>query len=220
MEESNRPVPGVDYPRTLKEFEAWFATDAECRQFLVRLRWPHGFFCPRCGRAGPPWITARGYLHCRHCQGEVSPAAGTLFERTRTSLRVWFLAIWSVADPKRGTSALELHRILSLGSYQTAWAWLHKLRRVMVPAVDDRLTCSVEVGEVILRSEDDYLSPWHIERRPLVLVAAERRSGRIGRIRLRHVPDLSRKRLLAFVLDAVAPGSLVNTNGVKNYGPV
>ena len=217
MATPRRPTPGVDYPRTAKEFEARFPTEEACRGFLVRLRWPDGYDCPSCGHTEPPWITARGYLHCRDCQGEISPTAGTLFERSRTPLRVWFQALWRLADPAGGPNARALQRTLGLGSYQTAWAWMHKLRRAMAPAVDDRLTGSIEVGEIILGFEDDTFSPSHVEQRPLVLVAAERRSGRIGRIRLRHVPDLSRKRLLGFVLETVVPGSLVNTNGAQNY---
>ena len=81
MATPRRPTPGVDYPRTAKEFEARFPTEEACRGFLVRLRWPDGYDCPSCGHTEPPWITARGYLHCRDCQGEISPTAGTLFVR-------------------------------------------------------------------------------------------------------------------------------------------
>ena len=71
--DEQRPGPGLDYPRTFQEFDAWFAEEAGCRDYLVRVRWPRGFVCPRCGYKEEPWTTARGYLHCRTCQGEISP---------------------------------------------------------------------------------------------------------------------------------------------------
>ena len=58
--------------------------------------------------------------------------AGTIFEGTRKPLRTWFLAMWFVTSQKQGVSALGLRRVLGLGSYRTAWVWLHKLRRAMV----------------------------------------------------------------------------------------
>src|SRR5215831_9442539 len=42
------------YPRTVLEFRDWFADDAACRDYLVRLRWPEGFRCPKC-RAADHW---------------------------------------------------------------------------------------------------------------------------------------------------------------------
>ena len=76
--------------------------------------------------------TARGQLRCNRCQRQTSVTAGTIFEGTRKPLRLWFQAMWYVTNQKHGVSALGLQRILGLGSYQTAWAWLHKLRRAMV----------------------------------------------------------------------------------------
>lgn len=100
--------------------------------YLVRLRWPTGFRCPHCDARDEPWVTARNCLLCKGCRGEVSITAGTLFAGTRKSLRAWFLAIWFVTSQKHGASALGLQRVLGVGSYQTAWTWLHKMRRAMV----------------------------------------------------------------------------------------
>lgn len=132
MDTFPEPVAGIDYPRNLQEFDRWFADEAACRSYVFRVRWPEGYQCFRCQSKAPPWITSRGYLHCRQCGGEISITAGTVFERTGKPLRVWFQAIWLVTSQKHGTSALGLQRVLGLGSYQTAWSWLHKLRRAMV----------------------------------------------------------------------------------------
>lgn len=78
---------------------------------------------------------------------------GRIFQDTRTPLPVWFRAMWHVASQKTGTSALGLQQVLGLGSYETAWTWLHKLRRAMVRPGRDRLAGQVEVDETYLGAE-------------------------------------------------------------------
>ncbi len=146
-EEHSVPVAGIDCPRNFEEFNRWFTDEAACRSYIFRLRWPKGYQCQRCGSERSPWVTSRGYLHCQECQREISITAGTVFERTRMPLRTWFLAMWLVTGQKQGASALGLQRVLGLGSYQTAWTWLHKLRRAMVRPGRERLRGRVEVDE-------------------------------------------------------------------------
>lgn len=217
MEEAHHPVAGVDYPSTFAVFETWFPDEPACRAFLVRLRWPDGFLCPRCGQKRTPWTTARGYLHCPACQGEVAPMAGTLFERAHTPLRLWFLAIWFVTSQKHGASALGLQRVLGLGSYRTAWTWLHKLRRAMVRPGRDRLTGVVEVDETYLGAPESGVQGRETECKAIVAVAVERRGRALGRIRLGRVADVSGESLLPFVKDAVTPGARVHTDGWGGY---
>jgi ribosomal protein L37AE/L43A len=135
-----------DYPRTLAEFEDRFSTEAAYRVYPMALRWPEGFRCPRCGH-GRAWATRTGLWQCAGCDYQASVTAGTIFEGTRKPLRMWFRAMWYLTSSKARTSALGLQRILGLGSYQTAWTWLHKLRRAMVRPDRDRLTGRVEVDE-------------------------------------------------------------------------
>ena len=121
-----------DYPRTLPEFEERFASEAACRAYLRQLRWPGGFRCPAC-ETDRGWATGRSDLmECAHCHHQTSVTAGTIFEGTRKPLTMWFRAMWWVTSQKTGVSAVGLQCQLGLGSYQTAWAWLHKLRRAMV----------------------------------------------------------------------------------------
>jgi transposase-like protein len=131
VENAPHPIGGIDYPRTLKEFDEWFASEAACAEFVRRVRWPDGFRCPSCAET-EAWTTGRGQFRCSRCQRQISPTAGTIFEGTRKPLRLWFQAMWYVTNQKHGVSALGVQRILGLGSYQTAWTWLHKLRRAMV----------------------------------------------------------------------------------------
>jgi hypothetical protein len=80
--------------------------------------------------------------------------AGTVFDRTRTPLTVWFTACWLFATQKNGVSALSLRRGLEISSYQTAWAMLHRLRSVLVRPGRDRLAGTVEVDETYIGGEE------------------------------------------------------------------
>ena len=128
---TTNPVRGVDYPGTYQQLQAWFPDNQACLDYLARLRWPAGFSCPACGH-GEYWRTGTGLRMCKECQRRTSVTAGTIFHRTRTPLSTWFAAIWFLTSQKNGMSALGLQRVLGFGSYETAWAWLHKLRRAMV----------------------------------------------------------------------------------------
>lgn len=205
-----------DYPRTLRELESRFATEQACREYLARLRWPQGFTCPAC-RGTEAWSTGRWLWMCAACGHQVSVTAGTIFQDTRTPLTLWFRAIWWVVSQKNGASALGLQRILGLGSYRTAWTWLHKLRRAMVRPGRDRLSKMVEVDETFLGGVEAGGGRRHVGNKALVVIAAEVRGRAVGRIRMHRVADSSAESLLPFVQEAVAPGAVVITDGLQSY---
>lgn len=217
MNEQYHPQPGVDYPRTFQGFDAWFADESSCREYLIHVRWPEGFQCPRCREKGEPWVTARGYLHCRHCGREISVTAGTLFEGTRKPLRIWFFAMWFVTSQKHGASALGLKRVLDLGSYQTAWTWLHKMRRAMVRPGRNRLDGAVEVDETLIGGPEEDVHGRETYDKAIVVIAAERRGRAIGRIRLRRIENASGEQLLPFIEDSIQQGSMIITDGWLGY---
>jgi transposase-like protein len=205
-----------DYPSTLAELEARFGTEQACRDYLLKLRWPEGFVCPRC-RKTSAWATKRNLLVCAGCEYQVSLTAGTIFQDTRKPLTLWFRAIWWVTAQKNGASALGLQRILGLRSYPTAWTWLHKLRRAMVRPGRDRLNGRVEVDETYLGGLEEGVRGRKTETKALVAVACEEDGKGIGRIRLRQIRDASAASLQAFVAEAIQPGSVVHTDGWEGY---
>jgi len=205
-----------EYPRTLPEFEAEFTTEAACRDYLFRVRWPNGFRCPRCGHP-KAWPIGNALFQCTHCRYRASLTSGTIFENTRKPLRLWFRAMWWVSSQKTGASALGLQKVLGLGSYETAWTWLHKLRRAMVRPGRDRLSGVIEVDETYLGGPEEGLRGRETQNKALIVVAAQEAGKCVGRIRLRRVPDASADSLLAFVDDAIEPGSMVKTDGWKGY---
>jgi len=215
--DDNHPVGGVDYPRTIQEFDEWFPNEDACAAYLLGLRWPNGFLCPACGGT-KGWLTARQQIRCAGCQRQSSVTAGTIFEGTRKPLRTWFQAAWHVTNQKFGGSALGMQRVLGLGSYQTAWSWLHKLRRAMVRPGRDLLNGRVEVDETYVGGQEEGVSGRHTEKKAIVVAAVEVHEPKgFGRIRLRQVPDVSGDSLVGFVRQVVLPGSVVLTDGWKGY---
>ncbi len=217
MGSERQPVPGVDYPRTFQEMDTWFHDDVGCKEYIYRLRWPNGFVCPHCDAAGEPWKMSDGLLRCRSCHGRTSLTAGTIFQDTRKPLRTWFLAMWFITSQKSGISALGLQRVLGLGGYETAWTWLHKLRRAMVRPGRDRLAGSVEVDETYLGGPEEGMRGRQTETKAIVVVAAEKNGSGIGRIRLQRVVDVSGNSLIPFVEAAIKSGSVVHTDGWQGY---
>ena len=208
-----------EYPRSFSEFEACFATEQACRDYLFRLRWPEGFCCPRCG-CRKSWPLRAVLLQCADCGYQITVTAGTIFQDTRTSLKVWFQAMWWVTTQKNGASALGLQRVLGIKSYETAWTWLHKLRRAMVRPGRDRLTGRIEVDECYVGGLEEGLPGRLNLNKALVVVAAQEDGPGIGRIRMRRILDASAESLVPFVRDAVEPGSVVHTDGWLGYMPL
>lgn len=217
MENATARTPEVDYPRTFQEVDEWFRSEAACRDYIRRLRWPGGFRCRQCGVVGEAWVTTRGVLLCKACQAETSLTAGTIFEGTRKPLRMWFLAMWFVTIQKNGISALGLQRALGLGSYQTAWTWLHKLRRAMVRPGRDCLSGEIEVDETYVGGAEEGKRGRGAENKVIVAVAAEKSGRGVGRIRLRRITDVSANSLLTFIQGAVEPGATIHTDGWRGY---
>jgi transposase-like protein len=205
-----------NYPDNLLEFEERFATEDQCRAYLIQLRWPEGFVCPQC-QGQEAWQNCRQLWVCCRCRYHASVTAGTLFQDTRKPLRLWFRAIWFVTSQKQGASALAMQRALGLGSYPTAWSWLHKLRRAMVRPGRDRLSGEVEVGETYVGGLREGKRGRGSEGQALVVIAAQKDGQRIGRIRLARIPNASAENLEGFVRQAVAPGTVVHTEGWDGY---
>ncbi len=206
----------ADYPEDLVEFEQRFSTEEQCRQFLLRLRWPEGFVCPRC-QGKEAWENSRHLWVCRQCDYYASVTAGTLFQDTHKPLRLWFRAMWCVTSQKQGASALGVQRVLGLGSYTTAWSWLHKLRRAMVRPGRDRLNGEIEVDETFIGGLSEGNGRRSLEGKALVVIAAQKDGRKIGRIRSGRVADASAESLEAFIQRAIEPGALVHTDGWRGY---
>ena len=211
------PQTGKDYPGSYAELLAWFPDEPACLDYLEWLRWPDGFRCPRCvSRTG--WQLSSGRWECAVCGRQASVTAGTIFHRTRTPLRLWFAAAWQMTSQKHGVSALGLQRALGLGSYQTAWAMLHRYRAAMVRPGRERLSGLVEVDETFVAGHEEGRPGRAAETKSLVAIAVEIKQPKgFGRVRMQRVDAIRSEFLIPFIAGAVEPGATVHTDGNQSY---
>lgn len=205
------------YPHSQAEFDLLFTSEEVSRRYITSLRWPDGFTCPHCGH-DHAWITNRHGLYiCTKCGVQTSLTAGTIFQDTRQPLQRWLRAIWYITNQKNGVSALGFQRAMGFGSYHTAWAWLHKLRRAMVRPGRDHLSGTVQIDETYFGGPRPGPRGRGAEGKTLGLVAVEHDGKRIGRIRLCLAVDPTPNTLEPLVQAMVAPGSLIETDGWGGY---
>ena len=193
-----------DFPKTAPEFEARFATEDDCRAYWMMARWSGEPACARCHskRVGKPMRNGT-LFECADCKHQTSLTSGTLLDRTRKPLKMWFRAVFEVASRRNGVSAKDLQRIMGFGSYETAWTWLHKLRTALVRPERELLGANVQVDEALVKAGVS----------ELVLVASE--SG--GRVRLAHVENNDTDTCKLFAAGQIAPDAHVVTDGHAGY---
>jgi transposase-like protein len=159
---------------------------------------------------------ADGRWSCSGCGRKVSATAGTIFDRSRIPLQKWFAAAWYITNQKHGVSALNLQRLLGLGSYQTAWTILQKLRSAMVLPWRQRLHGSVEVNEIYVGGIEH--GGRGTESKFIVAIAIEVLPPKgVGYVRLKRVNDVSGTSLVSFINATVEPGTEVRTDGRHRY---
>lgn len=209
----------MQVPRTLDDFYGQFPDDEACWQAMRQMRWPHGFVCPRCGGRGSHRLRTRRLEQCRACRYQASPTAGTILHRTRVPLRTWFLAIFFVARHKKSISALQFQRDTGLGSYQTAWTMLHKIRSALGHRTELRLTGLVEADEAYVGgAASTGVRGRGAPNKTLIAGVVERREHSAGSLRLAVVPRATREELGPFVRGMIdAANATVLTDGWQAY---
>src|SRR5437763_1825411 len=209
-----------DLPEDMPSFLARFGTDGQCREYLFKARWPEGFRCAACGHDDAYTLKTKIVYECVACRKQHSLLAGTIFEQTKTALTRWFLAVYLVTSSKGGIAAAELQRQLGFGSYQTAWSWLHKIRKAMVRPDREPLAGRVEADETYVGGPRPGTRGRGAAGKTLVagaVEAGETEGRRLGRLRLAVVPDASAARLEGFLGASVAPPTAVATDGWSGY---
>ena len=220
MSESSKLPRDDGIPGTLVSFMARFSDEETCAALLRRWKYPRGFSCSRCGHDQAWYLSGRKVDECTACHRQQSLTSGTVFHGTRKPLRLWFAALFLFASSKRGISALELQRQLGLGSQQTAWTWLHKLRSLVGERAVTMLRGTVEVDETYVGGVEEGKLGRGADKKALVAAAIEapRTKNHFGRVRLSIVEDASANSLTEFVEALVKPGSYIVTDGWHSYG--
>ena len=188
-----------------------YSDDASCRAYLEELRWPNGVECPRC-RGNVSRIAERNQFDCNSCRYQFSVTAGTLFHDSHLPLRKWFLAIYLICESKKGISAKQLQRMLSV-SYKTAWYLSHRIRDAMGDDDQPLLNGIVEVDETYIGGKRRHVGRGYTGNKAVVVGAVERG----GEVRLKVVGSKDRATLQAFIDKHSAPDTMIFTDDYAVY---
>ena len=193
------------FPKTLIEFDERFLSEEACRDYLAQCRWNGRPVCGRCNGTRLWRIHEGRHFECAKCGHQTSLTSGTLFHRTRKPLKLWFRAIWEVCVHKHGISAADLQRILGFGSYETAWAWLHKIRRATVRENREKLEGCAQMDETFVGGKG--------AEKECVVIAGEEH----GRVRLTHAPGNHTECLEHVASSEIGSETSVKTDGHAGY---
>jgi transposase-like protein len=195
-----------DFPKTALEFEKRFATEEDCRAYWIEARWGGEPACACC-KSKRVWPERGGTLfECAECGHQTSLTSGTVLSGTRKPFKTWFRAVFEISSRRNGISAKDLQRIMGFGSYETAWTWLHKLRRALVRPEREALSQRVQIDEGFVGGTRG--------GKEMVLVATETTDGRV---RLAHAENNDEATLKRFADANVAPAAEVTTDGLASY---
>jgi len=207
-----------EFPSTEAEFRGRFAEEEQCRAHLARLKWPEGFRCGHCGGKTAYFLPSKRVVYeCASCGHQVSVIAGTIFEQSKKPLVLWFRAVFEVTASKQGISAAELQRKLALGSYQTAWSWLHKIRTAMVRPNRGPLAGEVEIDESYLGAPEAGKPGRAAEKKAIIAAAVEKRGRGCGRVRLSSLANVSANVLIGYVRQHLGGDETAHTDGWRGY---
>ena len=204
---------------SLFKFHQYFPTEKECAEHLFKLRWPDGFVCPRCGCPHYSFHQVPFLYRCKDCRYRASLTAGSVMQRTRTPLLVWFWAIFLVACDKRGHSALSISRELNV-SYWVAWTLLQKIRRAM--REQDRrykLQGIIELDDVYFGGRDEGKKRGRGTTQPKVLaaVSTDAAKAHAGFVKMKVVNKFDTATVNQFVEEHIEPGSTIQTDDLDIY---
>jgi len=206
-------------PMTILEFQERFNTEESCREHLYKMRWPEGFVCPKCGVKDEPFnIASRSRYQCKHCNHQASVTSGTVMDKTRVPLRKWFWAMYMMSHDKRGCSAVQVGRELSL-PYATAWLLCHKIRSAMGERdAQYVLDGYIEVDDAFFGGASDSGKRGRGTDKSVVLVGVsldEKRRPKFAKMQLAE--NVKSETLKAFAKENFAPGAVLTSDGFSSY---
>ena len=206
---------------TLIEFQTSYGTEEQCRQHLFNKRWPDGFVCPKCGHKEYFNIASRNLYQCKACNHQASVTAGTIMDKTRTPLVKWFMAIYLIAEDKRGISALALKSKLGV-SYTTAWVMSNKIRFAMGKRdAEYDLSGVVEIDDAFFGASSEGGKRGRGTDKTAVLVSVSLTDeGKPKFAKMEVVETLDGETVTEFANNFLAKGSEVRTDGLPIYSPL
>lgn len=175
---------------TLDEISQRFSSDEKARQYFEAVRWENGRFCPHCGnaeeariysiKANPKAKIRAGLYSCAECRRQFTVTVGTIFEDSHIPLRKWLVAWYMLCASKKGISALQIKRMLGLGSYRTAWFMMHRIRYALQqPEFKDKLRGTVEADETYIGGRRSHKAPGGSHKNKMPVVSLVERGGKV-----------------------------------------
>lgn len=208
---------------SLLDFQLLFPDEKSCWDYLVKIRWPQGLLCPKCGCDEMGFIKTRRHFlfQCRKkCGKQVSVTAGSVFHKSRVPLRKWFWAIFLMATSKKGVSMLYLQRQLGLKSYRSAWLMGQKIRTAM--ARRDELYIlkgTVQADEIFIggKQSKENRDKMGKNKTPFLMAVEEGSVGNPRFVTLKELEDITQEYVLPALQKSVFPGSKIKTDGAVTY---
>lgn len=200
---------------TVRQFFERFPTDDACLDHVMTVRYGMQHECRKCGKESTfHRLAARRAYSCAHCGDHVYPCAGTIFQDSRTSLQLWFYAVYLFVTTRHGVSGKELERTLGV-TYKTAWRMGQQIRDLMGKADGSALMQGhVELDEAYVGGHRPGKRGRGAAGKTIVMGVKERG----GRMHAETIPDIKKGTLREVVSRTVQPGSIVSTDELMSYG--
>ncbi len=206
-----------DFPKSILEFQQWFPDEEACIKYLYESRWPDGFICPICGDTESYYIKTRRVFQCKTNMHQTYLTAGTVMQGSRQPLLAWFWAAYFLTTETPGISAVQLQRQLGIKRYEVVFNMLHKLRSSMVNPERIKIKGIVEVDETYVGGPTTGGKRGRGTEKAIVIIAVERIKDHAGRVRLRHIENVTGLSLIGFIKDTVEKGSTIITDDFLGY---
>jgi transposase len=208
---------------TVADFNAEFASDDTCLEYIKEQRWPNGVTeCEKCKLERKHHrVSGRTAYACQACGNHIYPLAGTVFEKSTTSLKTWFYAMYLMGSTRCGISAKQIQRETGV-TYKTAWRMFRQIRSLLSEEGMQLEGSTVEMDEMYhggkRQRQGGHGRPSFGSHKVAVVGMVERNTpSRVGRVIARVSPDATKKTLHGLAKEYILPSSTVFTDDYVSY---
>jgi len=205
----------------LLEFQETFATEEDCIAYLIEQRWPDGYVCESCGGIEAGYHTGHRRFQCKYCKRQKSITADTMFHRSHTPLKEWFLAIYLMSQSKKGISTLELQQHLGAKDERRIARIQSLIRQAMGSREDQyRLTGFVHADDTLFGGKSnrkDGKTGFENKVRVQVTLSLEEKTDKPKYLKMKVIPDGEKDTANQAMQQSVVPGSTVWSDGGTNF---